>query len=93
MPETYDDFDIEDSERSPTWPDGSGSGGPLDGVRVIELGTVVSGPFAGRLLADQGADVIKVEAPDRPDPMRNWASTPIGATGCGGRSTRATSAA
>lgn len=72
MPETYDDFDIEDSERSPTWPDGSGSGGPLDGVRVIELGTVVSGPFAGRLLADQGADVIKVEAPDRPDPMRNW---------------------
>jgi formyl-CoA transferase len=46
--------------------------GPLDGLRVIELGTLLAGPFAGRLLADMGAEVIKLEAPDRPDPMRGW---------------------
>ncbi|MCW3005420.1 MAG: L-carnitine dehydratase/bile acid-inducible protein [Solirubrobacterales bacterium] len=49
--------------------------GPLDGLRVIELGTLLAGPFAGRLLADMGAEVIKVEAPDRPDPMRGWGQT------------------
>ncbi|QDQ98402.1 CaiB/BaiF CoA transferase family protein [Tomitella fengzijianii] len=46
--------------------------GALDGYRVLELGTLISGPFAGRLLGDMGADVIKVEAPDRPDPLRTW---------------------
>ncbi|WP_202377355.1 CaiB/BaiF CoA transferase family protein [Mycobacterium paraintracellulare] len=46
--------------------------GPLQGYRVIELGSLVAGPFAGRLLGDYGADVIKVEAPDRPDPLRDW---------------------
>jgi formyl-CoA transferase len=46
--------------------------GPLAGVRVIELGSLLAGPFAGRLLADLGADVVKVEAPDRLDPMREW---------------------
>lgn len=48
------------------------SPGALDGYRVLELGTLISGPFAGRLLGDMGADVIKVEAPDRPDPLRTW---------------------
>ena len=46
--------------------------GALEGIRVIEIGTLIAGPFAGRLLGDQGADVIKVEAPDRPDPLRTW---------------------
>jgi formyl-CoA transferase len=46
--------------------------GPLTGVRIIELGMILAGPFAGRLLADLGAEVIKVEAPDRLDPMREW---------------------
>ncbi|MFG3438740.1 CaiB/BaiF CoA transferase family protein [Nonomuraea sp. NPDC047897] len=46
--------------------------GPLAGLRVIELGSVVAGPFAGRLLGDLGADVIKVEAPGQPDPLRDW---------------------
>jgi len=46
--------------------------GPLVGVRVIELGTLIAGPFATRLLADLGAEVIKVEAPDKPDPFRDW---------------------
>lgn len=46
--------------------------GALDGIRVIELGTLISGPFAGRLLGDMGAEVIKVELPDTPDPLRTW---------------------
>jgi formyl-CoA transferase len=46
--------------------------GALTGFRVLELGTLIAGPFCGRLLADHGADVIKVEAPDRPDPLRVW---------------------
>jgi crotonobetainyl-CoA:carnitine CoA-transferase CaiB-like acyl-CoA transferase len=50
----------------------SGSSGPLAGTRVLELGSLIAGPFAGRLLADMGAEVVKVEAPDTPDPMRQW---------------------
>lgn len=46
--------------------------GALDGVRVIELGTLISGPFAGRLLGDMGAEVIKIELPSTPDPLRTW---------------------
>ncbi|HEX7321864.1 MAG TPA: CoA transferase [Mycobacterium sp.] len=46
--------------------------GALDGVRVLELGTLISGPFAGRLLGDMGADVIKIELPGSPDPLRTW---------------------
>jgi len=50
----------------------AGAAGPLTGIRVIEVGMILAGPFAGRLLADMGAEVIKVEAPDRLDPMREW---------------------
>ena len=46
--------------------------GPLAGVRVIELGMLLAGPFAGRLLGDMGADVIKIEPPGKPDPLRDW---------------------
>ena len=46
--------------------------GPLAGVRLIELGTLLAGPFAGRLLGDMGAEVVKVEAPGQPDPLREW---------------------
>ena len=46
--------------------------GPLAGVRLIELGTLLAGPFAGRLLGDLGAEIIKVEDPTKPDPIREW---------------------
>ena len=39
---------------------------------MIELGTLLAGPFAGRLLGDMGAEVIKVEPPGKPDPLREW---------------------
>ena len=45
--------------------------GPLLGVRVLELGNFIAGPFAGQLFGDYGAEVIKIEAPDG-DPMRRW---------------------
>lgn len=46
--------------------------GPLAGVRVVEVGSLIAGPFAGRMLADFGAEVVKVENPARPDPLRQW---------------------
>ena len=46
--------------------------GPLDGLVVVEIGRYIAAPYAGRLLADLGADVIKVEEPDGGDPMRRW---------------------
>jgi formyl-CoA transferase len=46
--------------------------GPLSNIRVIEMGTMIAGPFCGQLLADNGAEVIKLEQPDFGDPMREW---------------------
>jgi formyl-CoA transferase len=46
--------------------------GPLAGVRVVELGMLLAGPFTGRLLGDMGAEIIKVEPPGKPDPLREW---------------------
>jgi succinate--hydroxymethylglutarate CoA-transferase len=46
--------------------------GPLSSIRVVELGQVAAGPFAASLLADLGADVVKVENPDGGDSMRSW---------------------
>jgi formyl-CoA transferase len=45
---------------------------PLQGVRVLELGQLIAGPFASKMLAEFGAEVIKVEAPGKGDPLRKW---------------------
>ncbi len=57
---------VELNERDASGP------GPLAGVRVIELGMLLAGPYAGRLLGDMGAEIIKVEPPGQPDPIRDW---------------------
>src|SRR3954454_11085823 len=46
--------------------------GPLTGVRVIEFGQLLAGPFVGTLLGDFGADIVKIEAPPGGDAMRDW---------------------
>ena len=46
--------------------------GALDGIRILEFASYVSGPFAGMLLSDLGAEVVKIESPDGGDPFRNW---------------------
>jgi formyl-CoA transferase len=50
----------------------SNSGGPLSGLKVIELGQLIAGPFAAKTLSDFGADVVKIEPPDGGDPLRQW---------------------
>ena len=44
--------------------------GPLDGLKVVEITSIYSGPYAGLMLAEMGADVVKIEGPDQPDPVR-----------------------
>jgi len=46
--------------------------GPLQGIKVIEIGTLIAAPFAARLMAEFGAEVIKIEAPGEGDPIRKW---------------------
>lgn len=45
---------------------------PLAGLKVLELGQLIAGPFAARTLADFGADVVKIESPGSGDPLRKW---------------------
>lgn len=52
--------------------DSTGRKGPLTDIRLVELGQLIAGPFCGQLMADMGADVIKVEPPGQGDPMRVW---------------------
>jgi formyl-CoA transferase len=52
--------------------------GALSDLRVLELGTLIAGPFCGQLLGDMGAEVIKIEAPGQGDPMRQWGPQPRG---------------
>ena len=46
--------------------------GPLADLGVIEMGTLIAGPFCGQILGDFGAEVIKIEDPRTGDPMRQW---------------------
>mgnify|MGYP000123067315 FL=1 len=50
----------------------------LQGLRVVEMGQLIAGPFAGKTLGEFGADVIKIEAPGTGDPLRNWRHTKDG---------------
>ena len=64
------------AQRTSESPWGAATGaqnGPLSGLRVIDAGTMIAGPFAATLMADYGADVIKIEKPVSGDPMREWA--------------------
>ncbi len=65
------------SAAPPVSDDAAPAQGPLAGLRVLELGQLIAGPFAARMMADFGADVIKVEPPTRAgheggDPLRKW---------------------
>ena len=51
--------------------------GPLAGLKVLELGQLIAGPFAAKTLADFGADVIKIEPPDSGDPLQNMGGDPL----------------
>jgi formyl-CoA transferase len=51
-------------------------GGPLQGLRVVEMGQLIAGPFCGQLLGDMGAEVAKIEAPGEGDVMRQWGQGP-----------------
>lgn len=51
--------------------------GPLRGIRVLELGQLIAGPFCGQILGDLGAEVVKVEDPKNGDPMRQWGQSRI----------------
>jgi formyl-CoA transferase len=57
------------TEQSPPTPAATG---PLAGLKVLELGQLIAGPFAAKTLADFGADIIKIETPGAGDPLRKW---------------------
>src|SRR5262245_51830036 len=57
-------------------------GGALAGIRVVEAASYVTGPFAAQLLADMGAEVVKIEEPKRGDPFRGWGERNYAATFC-----------
>lgn len=59
--------------------------GPLSGIRVLEFGQIAAGPFCAMLLADLGADVVKVEKPDGGDDMRRWPPMTEGPDASAGR--------
>ena len=46
--------------------------GPLQGIRVLEIGTLIAAPFAARIMGEFGAEIIKIEAPHGGDPLRTW---------------------
>ena len=68
---------MDDPDSPPTITPDTEPTGPLDGITVLELGTLIAGPHAARLLGDMGAEVIKIEPPDRPDPIRTWGQAEV----------------
>ena len=61
-----------DSTAKPSSPAATGATGALAGLRVVEMGQLIAGPFCGKTLGEFGADVVKIEAPATGDPLRNW---------------------
>ncbi|WOF44649.1 CoA transferase [Sphingopyxis indica] len=51
---------------------GDGKAGALHGIRVVEMGQLIAGPFCGQLLGDMGAEIVKLEPPETGDQMRHW---------------------
>ncbi len=68
---TADPLPPDPSAPDPLVPDPAATG-PLAGIRVVELGQLIAGPFAARVLAEYGASVVKVEPPGIGDPLRTW---------------------
>jgi crotonobetainyl-CoA:carnitine CoA-transferase CaiB-like acyl-CoA transferase len=60
------------SADNPATAQGASNSSPLVGVRVLELGSLIAGPYAGSLFAQFGAEVIKIESPGDGDPLRKW---------------------
>jgi formyl-CoA transferase len=56
--------------------------GAMAGIKIIEAASYVTGPFASQLLADLGAEVVKIEEPKRGDPFRGWGERNYAATFC-----------
>src|SRR3970040_2120227 len=56
--------------------------GALSGIKIIEIASYVTGPFASQMLADMGAEVIKIEQPGHGDPFRGWGERNYSATFC-----------
>jgi len=52
--------------------DANSGGGALEGIKVVEMGQLIAGPFCGQLLGDMGAEVVKIEPPETGDQMRHW---------------------
>jgi succinate---hydroxymethylglutarate CoA-transferase len=75
------DGPADSSARTPA----AGHPGPLSGIRVLEFGQIAAGPFCAMLLADLGADVVKVEKPDGGDDMRRWPPMTEGPDASAGR--------
>ncbi len=73
MDETLNPFHTPTMEENTKHPaQGAAAPGALSGLKVLELGQLIAGPFAAKTLADFGADVIKVEPPGGGDPLRKW---------------------
>lgn len=63
---------MSEMHRDAVTPAGEADGGALTGLRVVEMGQLLAGPFCGQMLGDMGAEVLKIEDPKKGDPLRQW---------------------